>query len=235
GRIDIAGAEVGVRDPRIVISDVNGTIALDGQRVVFDSLTGSANGGGLTLDGGFLMDGFAFKAGGLTAQIQRAALEYPSGLQSEANAIVTLAPGEAGWTLEGDIRVERSIYNQTISLAALLASRRARTPTARTPPNWADRLRLNLFVSTDQDILLDNNYGRLEAGAALRVAGTIKDPVLAGRVTMREGGEVYIGGTTFRVSRGSISFTNPNRIVPEFDVELRTLVSGKELLLTVEG
>ncbi len=46
GRIDIAGAEVAIREPRIVISDLNGTIALDGQRVVFDNLSGSANGGG---------------------------------------------------------------------------------------------------------------------------------------------------------------------------------------------
>ena len=77
GRIDVAGAEVAIRDPRIVISDLNGTIALDGQRVVFDNLTGSANGGALTLDGGFLLDGFTPKAGGLTMQVQRAALEYP--------------------------------------------------------------------------------------------------------------------------------------------------------------
>ena len=102
-------------------------------------------------------------------------------------------------------------------------------------PGWTDRFSLNVFVSTDQDIRLDNNYGRLEAGAAVRVAGTAANPVLAGRVTMREGGEVYVGGNTFRVSRGDISFTNPNRIVPEFDLELRTRASGRELLLTVEG
>ena len=235
GRIDVAGAEFAIREPRFLISDLNGTIALDGQRVVFDGLTGSANGGALTLDGGFLLDGGRPTAGGLTIQVQRAAFEYPQGLQSEANALVTLRPTDRGWTLEGDVRIERSEYNQTISLAALAAARRTRTPAASVQPGWTDRFSLNVFVSTDQDIRLDNNYGRLEAGAAVRVAGTVANPVLAGRVTMREGGEVYVGGNTFRVSRGDISFTNPNRIVPEFDLELRTRASGRELLLTVEG
>jgi len=235
GRIDIVDAEFAIREPRIVIADVNGTIALDGQRLVLDNVTGSANGGPLTLDGGFLLDGFTVKAGGLTAQLQRAALEYPAGLQSEVNALVTLRPAENGWTLEGDVRIERSQFTQTISVAAMLAARRTRVPAARGQPSWADRLHLNLFLSTDQDIRLDNNYGRLEAGAGLRVVGTATDPALAGRVTLREGGEVYVGGNTFRVTRGNISFTNPNRIVPEFDVELRTRVSGKELMLTLDG
>lgn len=235
GRIDIAGAEVAMREPRIVISELNGTIALDGKRIVFDSLTGSANGGILTLDGGLLLDGFTPTSGGLTAQIQRAAIEYPQGLQSEADALVTLQPNPAGWTLTGDIRIERSAYTEPISLPSLIAARRSRAPVAGGDDTWGEQLRLNLFVFTQQDLRLDNNYGRLEAGAALRVAGTVADPALSGRVTLREGGEVYLAGNTFHLSRGSISFTNPNRIVPEFDVELRTLVAGTDLALTLEG
>ena len=85
----------------------------------------------------------------------------------------------------------------------------AHTPVAAGEPSWFDRLRLNLFVSTEQDVRLDNNYGRLEAGAALRLVGTVGTPVLAGRITLREGGEVYVGGNTFRVSRGAISVHQP--------------------------
>ncbi len=235
GRIDVADAELALREPRVLIGDVSGTIALDGQRVLFDGLTGSVNGGALTLDGGFLLKGVTPESGGLTAQVQRAALEYPEGLQSEADAIVTLRPAPTGWTLTGEVRVERSVYNEPISLPALIAARRSRVASAVTEGGFTERLRLNLNVFTQQDLRLDNNYGRLEAGAAVRVLGMAANPVLAGRVTLREGGEVYLGGNTFRVSRGSISFTNPNRIVPEFDIELRTLVSGSDIILTLDG
>jgi outer membrane protein assembly complex protein YaeT len=235
GRIDIAGGEIALRDPRVLVSDLNGTIALDGRRVVFDSLTGGLNGGILTLDGGFLLEGFSPAAGGLTAQIQRAAIDYPAGLQSEADALLTLRPGPAGWTLTGDIRVERSVYNETLSLPALIAARRSRPPSAPGSESWFDRVRLNLFAFTQQDLRVDNNYGRIEAGAALRVSGTGANPSLSGRVTLREGGEVYLAGNRFYVSRGSISFTSPNRILPEFDIELRTVISGRDLTLTLEG
>jgi outer membrane protein assembly complex protein YaeT len=235
GRIDVADAEVAIREPRVVISELNGTIAFDGRRVLFDSLTGSANGGALTLDGGFLLEGFTPTSGGLTMQVQGAALEYPEGLQSEADALVTLRPAPTGWTLIGDISVERSVYNETISLAALIAARRGRAPAAAGEESWGEKLRLNLDVSTQQDLRIDNNYGRLEAGAALRVRGTVADPSLDGRITLREGGEVYLAGNTFHISRGSISFTNPNRIVPEFDIELQTRISGADISLTLDG
>jgi outer membrane protein insertion porin family len=235
GRIDIVDTEVAIREPRVIISDLNGTIALDGQRVVFDAFHGTANGGRLQLDGGFLLDGFTPSQGGLVVAIERAALEYPEGLQSEANAIVTLRPGETGWSLTGEVSVERSAYTEPISIAALLASRGTRAPSADGDEGWIEQLRLNLWVTTLQDLIVDNNYGRFEASAALRVIGTVGEPVLAGRVTLNEGGEVYLAGNTFVVERGSISFTNPFRIVPEFDIQLRTMARGADITLRIEG
>jgi outer membrane protein assembly complex protein YaeT len=235
GRIDVAGAEVAIREPRIVISELNGTVAMDGQRVVFDAFTGTANGGRLQLDGGFLLEGFAPVTGGLTIVVERAAVEYPQGLQSEANALVTLRPGPTGWSLTGDVVVERSAYTENISIAGLVAARGSRTPTPAGDESWLDAMRLNLWVTTLQDLVVDNNYGRFEASGALRVIGTVAEPVLAGRVTLNEGGEMYLAGNTFHIERGSISFTNPFRIVPEFDIELRTLVSGTDITLTIDG
>ena len=235
GRVDLEGAELALREPRILVSEVNGTIALDGQRVLFDNVRGSLNGGLLTLDGGFLLEGFTPGRGGLTVVVDSAALEYPASLQSEVDALITLAPGPTGWTLTGDINVERSVYNEPISLPSLIAARRGRAPTAAREPGWLEELRLNLFVTTLQDMRLDNNYGRIEAGAGLRVLGTADDPVLSGRITLREGGEVYLAGNRFHITRGSISFTNPHRISPEFDIEMRTLIAGTDITLTLEG
>jgi outer membrane protein insertion porin family len=235
GRVDVAGAEVAIREPRVVVSDLSGTIALDGQRVVFDAFNGTANGGRLQLDGGFLLEGFTPASGGLVMVIERAALEYPEGLQSEANAIVTLRPGAPAWSLTGEISVERSAYTDPISVAALIAARGTRAPVAGGEDSWLDQLRLNLWVTTVQDLLVDNNYGRFEVGGALRVSGTATQPVLAGRLTLAEGGEMYLAGHTFHIERGSISFTNPFRIVPEFDIGLRTLVSGTDINLRIDG
>ena len=235
GRIDVEGAEVAIREPRVVISDLTGTIAMDGQRVVFDAFTGTANGGQLQLDGGFLLKGFTPAAGGLVIVVDGAALEYPEGLQSEANAIVSLQPGESGWSLTGEVSVERSAYTEPISIAGLIARQGTRAPVADGEDGWLEQLRLNLWVTTLQDLVVDNNYGRFEVSGAIRVIGSVAEPVLAGRLTLAEGGEMYLAGNTFHIERGSISFANPFRIVPEFDIELRTLVGGTDITLRIDG
>jgi outer membrane protein assembly complex protein YaeT len=235
GRVDVANTEVLIREPRIVLADLNGTIAFDGRRVLFDSFSGTANGGELILEGGFLLTGTRPTGGALTVQVLRAALEYPEGLQSESDALLTLRPDETGWALTGDVIVDRSVFNEPISIAALAASRQTRAPT---PPDEEGRLhdlRLNVFVTTREDLRVNNNYARLEAGAAIRLVGPADQPIVAGRVTLREGGEVYLAGRTFHVARGSISFSNPNRIDPEFDVELQTRASGTDVTLTLSG
>ena len=51
GRIMLDGAEIAIAEPRVVLSELNGPIVLDGQLAVFDGVRGLANGGALALDG----------------------------------------------------------------------------------------------------------------------------------------------------------------------------------------
>jgi outer membrane protein assembly complex protein YaeT len=235
GRVDVANAEVLIREPRVVLGELNGVVAFDGRRVLFDNFTGTANGGALILDGGFLLSGTRAVGGALTLQMQGAALEYPQGLQSESDALLTIRPDATGWSLTGDVIVARSVFNQPISIAALAAARRTRAPAPPNAERTLEQLHLNVFLTTQEDLRVDNNYVRLEAGGAIRILGSADEPVLGGRVTLREGGEVYLAGRTFHVTRGNISFTNPNRIEPEFDIELQTRVSGTDITLTLSG
>ncbi len=236
GRIELQNGEVAVFNPRLILYDLNGVIALDRRHVRFGGIGGSLNGGSLRLDGqlGFSEDGE--NTGQLIVELGQVALEYPEGLQSEVDGLLTFAPRGQDWQLGGDVRIARSSYRENISLPALAAARRTRPPVAvDAEPTFLDRLRLNLFVVTEEDLVVDNNYGRIAAGAGIRVVGTGSEPALNGRVTLREGGEVFLAGRTFRVERGAISFTNPSRIEPELDIELRTLASGIDVALTLNG
>lgn len=235
GRLQLTDAGLALRDPRIVVSEVSGPIVLDGDAIIFDGIGGTVNGGALTLDGRLRLDGMSVAGGSLVAQLQQVAMELPEGLQSEVSALLTLSPSEDDWVLGGDVRIERSAYTDPISIAAIAAARRSRPPVASSGPSGLERLRLNLFVVTEEDLRVDNNYGQLEAGAAVRVVGTAAQPGLTGRVTLREGGEFYLAGNTFYIEQGSISFTNPSRIEPEIDLQARALVGGTDLTLTVSG
>lgn len=236
GKIELMDASLAIRDPRIVVGQINGPIVLTGNSIDFEGISGSANGGDLSLHGRLTVRSGSIAGGQLVAQLRRVALEFPEDLLSEASALITLTPGKNDWVLGGDVRIERGAYTEAISLAALAAARQSAPPVVgQEGPTWRERLRLNVFGVTEEGLRVDNNYGRIEADAAVRVVGTAKQPGLTGRVTLREGGEVYLAGHTFYIERGSITFTSPSRIEPEIDLQARGVVSGKDLTLRISG
>ncbi|MFP5379706.1 MAG: translocation/assembly module TamB domain-containing protein, partial [Vicinamibacteria bacterium] len=235
GRITLDGVEMAMRDPQVIFSDVRGRIDLAGDRVTFQEITGEVNGGRLVVVGGVTHEALALTGGTVIVQMQGAALEYPLGLQSEADALLQFTPGPGEPRLFGDVRILRSGYVAPISLPALVAANRAAARPLRGEPSYADTIRLNIAVETVTDMVVDNNYGRFEAGAQVRVVGTIASPGVVGRATLREGGQMYLAGNTFRIERGAISFIGQNTIEPDFDIEVRTQTAGQDVSVSLSG
>ncbi len=235
GRVTLDGVEMAMRDPQIILSDVRGVIDLAGDRIVFQEVTGEANGGRMVLVGGLVHSGFELTGGTMVLQLQGAAIEYPEGLQSEADALLQFSPGPGDPRLFGDVRILRSGYLAPISLPALVAANRAQARPIRAEPSYIDTIRLNIALETVTDMVVDNNYGRFEAGAQVRVVGTMLTPGLVGRAELREGGQMFLAGNTFRIERGSISFIGQSTIEPDFDIEVRTMASGQDVTVTLSG
>jgi outer membrane protein assembly factor BamA len=238
GRIGLDGAEVAIADPRLVLSDLTGAIVLNGESAEFDGVRGLANGGALALDGSIEFAGMALSGGALNIQAQGVAIEIPKGLRSELDALLTFRPDPKSPALTGDIRIAQGAYTETITLAAL--ARQASLPvsavtTAERP--YLDRLQLNLAITTTDDIVVDNNYGRLAAEVGVRLVGTVAQPGMDGRVTLEEGGEVFLAGRTFRITRGDISFTDRRHIHPEFNIVAETNTGSADgaITLTLTG
>lgn len=234
GEVMLQDAEIAVADPRLTLSELNGPILLDGQRVVFDGVRGLANGGAIALDGTLLLEGLAVVDGDVSIQAQGVAIELVRGLRSEVDALVTYRPDPKAPSITGDIRVLQSSYTDTITLAAL--ARRATLPVSPTVQRpYLDRIRLNLAVTTADDVIVDNNYGRFEAGANVRIVGTVAAPGMDGRITLREGGEIFLGGRTFRITRGDISFADLRRVRPEFNIAAAARLGGEDVTMTLTG
>ncbi len=236
GRIGLKDAEIAIAEPRLVLSELTGDIVLDGQLAIFDGVRGLANGGGLALDGEVEFNGMMPSGGAVNIQAQGVALEMPRGLRSEIDALVTFRPDPEDPSLTGDIRIAQSAYTETITLAAL--ARQAAGPVAvgaRAERPYLERLQLNLNVTTTENLIVDNNYGRLAAGANVRVVGTVSEPGMEGRITLEEGGQIYLAGHTFRVTRGDISFTDRRHIHPEFNIAAESRINNTNVTMSLTG
>ena len=235
GRVDLDDAEVVLREPRVIASDISGPIVFAGDRVTVNGVKGFINGGDFELSGGARVLGVDVMSGQITAQVRGVALEYPVNVDSEIDAILTFTPGPGQPLLSGDVRVQRAAYRAAISLPALLAMGQTRPAATPTAPSYSEQVRLDVAVTTVDDIAIDNNYGRIEAGANLRVQGTVARPGATGRIDLREGGELYVLGGLYRLNESSISLTNPATIAPDLNISAVTSVAGGEDTLTLTG
>src|SRR6185295_294617 len=134
------------------------------------------------------ISGLELSGGTLNVQAQGVAMEYPRGLRTEVNALLTFRPETRAPSVTGDVRVLQGSYTESITLAGLATRGGSVAPALglTDEPTYLDSIRLNVSVTTDEDIVMDNNYGRLEAGAAVRLTGTVAEPGMDGRVTLRE-------------------------------------------------
>ena len=243
GDVALSGGEVRLVDPRVLVSDLTARAVLTGTTAHITSVAGTINGGPLTGDGTIELGADGRLAVLLSTDIRGMALEFPPGLRSEINALLSLAleqlPGQdvPSGRLTGTATIVRGGYREPLAVVTgLLASFRTSTLAAATEPSpFLDALALDVRLLTDEDISVDNNYGRFQLGGDLRVIGTGSAPALSGRADLREGGQLFVGRNDYTITAGTIDFTNPTTIEPELTVRATTRVAAEEIEVTITG
>ena len=243
GDLTLTDGEIRLADPRTIVSELAMRAVLTRTSARITSLTGAVNGG--TLSGGGALDyGTVGEiAAQLSASIRGMAMEFPEGLRSAVDAdldldIELLRPTGR---LTGTISVTQGTYREPLAVfTGLLASMQAdRSPagggTIVEASPFLEALTLDVRLLTDEDISIDNNYGRFQLGADLRIIGTAAAPLLAGRSDLREGGRLFVGRNIYSVESGTFDFANPVTIDPNLNIDLRTRAAGQDIQVTITG
>ena len=84
-------------------------------------------------------------------------------------------------------------------------------------------LRYDVRLVAPSTFRIENDLARIVASADVNVRGSFDRPLVFGRADI-ERGEVRFEGRRYLISRGSLEFTNPERILPFFDIEAETRV-----------
>jgi outer membrane protein assembly complex protein YaeT len=217
GDIEVVGGELRIEAPPIAASDVDGVISVASDWMATISLEGTINGGAATLAGSVGLEDVANPSGSATLTARNVTLDFPDGFQTESNADLMLTLGEAESTVTGRIDVLSGIYREPIivSRGLLTGFGRRELTTATTESTFLTSLRLDVAIATVEDILVDNNYARLNAAANLRIQGTADRPVPLGRVDVVPDGEIYLAGSTYRIQNLVVALTDPFVTTPE--------------------
>ena len=243
GDLTLTDGEIRLADPRTLVSDLNMRVVLTRTSARITSLTGAVNGGTLT-GSGALDYGMAGEiAAQLSTSIRAMAMEFPDGLRSEIDADLALDVDvrRPSGRLSGTLTLSNGTYREPFAVVTgLLAGMRAGRSLASAggaPASspLSEALALDVRVLTDEDISVDNNYGRFQVGTDLRIIGTAAVPSLAGRSELREGGRLFVGRNIYTVESGSFDFVNPVTIDPELNIDLRTRVAAQDIRVTITG
>ncbi|MCP5109126.1 MAG: BamA/TamA family outer membrane protein [bacterium] len=216
-------------EQKLYLSGLKGTLRLaDGNLITPAPITGGINGGTVEITRGTGWDiGF-----------QKVKLDVPAGLLSEAGGTVTLEPLEAGFRLKGRAAISNGFYNKKFDLNSRLYTT-LRRAASRSPVELINDAAMPVYFDidlyTDAPIRLENNVAKAEITANLKLTGSSRHPVLAGRAEIKTGGEIYLGKNVFIIERGTVNFINPSEIEPELDIDARTQVAGTVIQLRITG
>jgi TamB, inner membrane protein subunit of TAM complex len=209
------------------LDDINGTVQFDSAGIRLDDVAATFGGGKVQFGGRIGFDGYLPSELNVTARGQDMNLRVPEGVRSVVDADLSVTGPFAAPTLGGTVTVKNALWNRRIDTPGSifdLASRRSASAAEAAPPAAASiPLKFDLQLHVPSTLRMENNVARMVANADLTLRGTYDRPAVFGHAEI-ERGEVTFEGRRYRITRGSMDFTNPNRIEPFFDVEAETNV-----------
>ncbi len=213
------------------MSDINGSLIFNQDRLQIETLT-AHTGGGLVTFGGYATaynGKFNFD---LTVRGQDVRLRYPPGVSATANADLHFVGSSAASNLTGEIIVTKLGMTPGFDFGAYLD----RSQGSALPPTnrLLNRIRLDVHIATTPELQMQTASVRLSGDADLHLRGTAGKPVILGRADVIEG-EVYFNGTKYRLDRGDVTFINPVTTTPVLDLQATTRVRDYDVTLNLNG
>ncbi len=208
---------------------INGIVTFDASSIRLDGLRARLADGTVQFGGRLGLRGLALTDYDVTLTGLDLRLRYPEGMRSLVDASLALqGPADAS-VLSGSVLVRSAVYTPPFDGTNLFgggsgaAAPAAPTVAGAVAGEGPAGLRYDLRLIAPSTLRIENDLARLVASADLELRGTFDRPLVFGRADV-ERGEVTFEGRRYLITRGSLDFTNPERIQPFFDVEAETRV-----------
>ncbi|MFZ3339387.1 MAG: translocation/assembly module TamB domain-containing protein [Terriglobales bacterium] len=232
GRIDVKNTFISHNDFPSGLSDLNGLLVFDRDHIQIQNLSGTTGGGIVTLSGSASYERGVFDLD-VGAAAKGVRLRYPPGVSSTANANLRLTGTSKSAVLSGDVVVTKLAITPGFDFGAYL-QRTSQTITFTQTDSLANRLRLDVHVTTTPELQMQTAIARLSGEADLRLRGTADRPVILGRAEVLEG-EISFNGNKYQLERGDVTFVNPAKTQPIIDLQATTRVRDYDITVRFRG
>jgi translocation and assembly module TamB len=205
---------------------IDGIVAFNAAGIRLDGVSARLGGGPVRFGGRVGVAGYRIVDLDVTVTGDDMRIRFPEGVHSVIDATLALQGPSDGAVLSGTVLVDGATWTGGLGGTGnvfSLGSGDQEAPERVAAGESGVRLRYDIRIVAPSTLRIDNEQARIVASAELTLRGTFDRPLLFGRADI-ERGDVRFEGRRYLVTRGSIDFTNPNRIQPFFDVEAETRV-----------
>ncbi len=211
------------------LSNMNGTLVFNEDRLQVESLTATTGGGTLKIGGSIRYRNGVYADLTATGDVVRVRLY---GLSATANANLKLQGGPESALLSGTILMTRFGIGQDVDFAAFGSPGGVSAPAD--PDSPANKIQLDVHVTSAPQLDFQNSYAKLAGTVNLTIRGTAAVPSVLGRIEINEGSATF-AGTKYQLQRGEIYFTNPVRIDPIIDLDATAQVENYDITVGLHG
>ncbi len=238
GDLSLKDGTIGIEDIPYHVTEVNCSIRFNGNRVDIESLHGRVAGGIIDAKGVAYLRGFRLGRFNIEVNLQNISAMVSEDFTISFDSALYLKGERNLQLITGDVRLKKAFYRKYIEWRSwMLRGSELQAPEV-TIPSYLDA-KLNIRITgplpvASSVIMIDNNI----ASAALKVdvllKGTLRRPVILGRIETLSG-VVYFRNNELKLLSATLDFSNPQRIDPYFRVRAETLARGYRINLLVEG
>jgi translocation and assembly module TamB len=231
GEVDIVEASFFSGDLPLGIQHGNGVLTLTKNRLNIKAFRANSGGGTVTAQGGATFrPSLQFDVGATAKDIR---MLYPQGVREELGGDIRLVGNPDNALLGGRVQIENLSFTPDFDLtnfADQLTGGVAPPPTQ----GFAQNTRLNVAISSINNLNLVSRTLSVDGTANLQVRGTVAQPVILGRVNF-DNGDLIFNGNRFTVSGGTVQFVNPSETQPVVNLALNTTIQQYNIHLRFNG
>jgi hypothetical protein len=233
GDLTVSNASLGLKGNLPRISSISGTAYIDEDRLLVKKLSGKVGGGEINISGLLHLRGIEIKRFSFETSLDNITASFAknSPVTFSGNLLYKGTTETQG--ISGDIKIKSAKYRERVDWKSWILKARV-TEKPKTALSGVEKAELNISISGDENIYIDNNIARMPVRADFIVKGTVSQPILFGRLESKEG-VFYFRNNEFKIIHASADFIDPNRLNPVFDLMAETSIKGYTVKLNLDG
>ena len=233
GRIREGGFRI--RELPIEFAALSGDLSFSQNRVLFDGLSATVNGGKAVLRGEIEVARLVPTRIRVEASLDAVPMTLPSYIPSTVSGQLTAQGTPDAMVLSGQIHVLQAKYSERFDLERRMLEFGKKKPEVKPYDKAGEWLRYDVRIVVDGDVRVDNDLLRGAVKGDLTLTGSLAAMGLVGSLSLAPGSRATFRGNDFNLTRGVVAFTDRRRIQTTLDVSGEATVRDYRVHMQISG